>query len=66
METFDATRTWATVGGDGGGTLVLQHKVDGGSLETWRMACIGAAERFTADHHANYHQGAEPWPVAAF
>ena len=44
METFNAVRTWAY-------RLVLPHKADGGSLETWRMACTGAAEQFTGEHH---------------
>lgn len=44
VETFDAVRRWAY-------RAVLEHKAAGGSLETWRMACIGAAERFTGDHH---------------
>ena len=44
VETFDAVRGWAY-------RRVLQHKADGGSLETWRMACVGAAEQFTGEHH---------------
>ena len=48
VETFDAVRAWACPGGDGN---VLQHKADGGSLDTWRQACTGAAEAFTAAHH---------------
>ena len=44
VETFDAVRAWAY-------RLVLPHKADGGSLETWRMACTGAAEQFTGEHH---------------
>ena len=44
VETFDAVRAWAY-------RLVLQHKADGGSLETWRLACTGAAEQFTGEHH---------------
>ena len=48
VETFDAVRAWACPGGDGN---VLQPKADGGSLDTWRQACTGAAEAFTAAHH---------------
>ena len=48
VETFDAVRAWAYPGGD---RNVLQHKADGGSLDTWQQACIGAAEHFTMEHH---------------
>jgi len=44
VETFDAVRHWSY-------RAVLQHKADGGSLDTWCMACQGAAERFTAEQH---------------
>ena len=52
VETFDAVRQWAY-------PLVLPHKADGGSLETWRMACTGAAETFTREHHGAPLHGAE-------
>ena len=44
VETFDGVRAWAY-------RLVLPHKADGGTLETWRLACTGAAEQFTGEHH---------------
>ena len=43
-ETFDAVRQWAY-------RAVVQHKADGGSLDTWCMACTGAAEQFTGENH---------------
>ena len=52
VETFDAVRQWAY-------RLVLQHKADGGTLDTWRLACTGAAERFTHDHHGAPLHGSE-------
>ena len=63
VETFDHVRLWATLGTGGSGPLVLEHKADGGSLETWRLACIGAAERFTGEHHADYSHGANRGPL---
>ena len=30
---------------------IREHRAVGGTLETWREACIGAAERFTQEHH---------------
>ena len=63
VETFDHVRIWATRGAAGSGPLVLEHKADGGSLETWRMACTGAAERFTAECHPSYHEGANHGPL---
>ena len=56
VECFDAVRRWAY-------RLVREHRADGGSLETWRMACIGAAERFTHDHHGDYHNGPNHGPL---
>ena len=54
VETFDAVRPWAY-------PLLLPHKADGGSLETWRMACTGAAEQFTHEHHdPGIHDGYPP------
>ena len=52
VETFDAVRQWAY-------PLLLPHKADGGSLETWRMACTGAAEQFTHEHHDKPLHGSE-------
>ena len=63
IETFDHVRYWATRGAGGSGPLVLEHKRDGGSLDTWRMACIGCAERFTGEHHYNYQHGANVGPL---
>ena len=45
VECFDAVRSWAYRG-------VLQHRADGGSVDTWVQACAGAAQAFTADNHA--------------
>ena len=56
VETFDAVRLWAY-------GLVLEHRADGGTLDTWRMACTGAAERYTAEHHADYQSGANGGPL---
>ena len=42
---------------------MLEHKRDGGSLDTWRMACIGCAERFTYEHHYSYQHGANVGPL---
>ena len=30
---------------------IREHWTAGGTLETWVQACIGAAERFTQEHH---------------
>ena len=54
VETFDAVRWWAY-------RVVLEHKAAGGSLETWREACTGAAERFTADLHDPPLHRSECW-----
>ena len=43
VETFDHVRNWAYC-------RVFKHKVDNGTLETWRMACTKEAEAFTAQH----------------
>ena len=44
VETFDMTRTWAY-------RAIREHRAAGGTLETWEKACIGAAVRFTQEHH---------------
>ena len=56
VETFDHVRQWAY-------RAVLEHKGDGGSLETWRMACTGAAESFTHNHHGDYAHGQNHGPL---
>ena len=54
VQTFEHVRRWAY-------RLVLQHKADGGTAETWRMACIGAAEHFTAEHSPPLHRSECAW-----
>ena len=56
VETFDHVRRWAY-------KAVLEHKRAGGSLETWREACICAAESFTDNIHGDYSHGPNHGPL---
>ena len=57
IETFDAVRAWAY-------RAIREYwELPGGSLESFVGACIGAAERYTAEHHDNHEDGANRGPL---
>lgn len=54
VDTFDTVRKWAY-------RAARQHAVDGGSPDSWRLACTGAAEQYTSQHNPPLHKSECRW-----